>query len=342
MLHLRLVVFVSAFLALYVGSASADAVADFYRGKTVTIYIGYGPGGGYDRYARTLGMHISRHIPGNPSIIAVNKPGVSSMLLANHLAKVAPPDGTAIGAVNSALIFSPLFFGEKSNAQFNGPEMTMIGSVVSSASVLISWKTSGITSFEDLKHKELLIGSASRSGDTYLLPLAIKKVLGLKLKMILGYPGTLQAALALERGEIMGRVWDMEGIKSARPQWLEDGSINILAQLAPHKMPEVPSNVPLVKDFVPSKEDKRVLDVIFLSTSLAKPIIAPPGIPAERVKALRDAFMATTKDPKFLADMAKSRLTVAPTSGEDMEKIVKEAYAMPDAIIEKVRKTLGD
>jgi tripartite-type tricarboxylate transporter receptor subunit TctC len=244
--------------------------------------------------------------------------------------------------VNSALIFSPLFFGEKSNAQFNGPEMTMIGNVVSSASVLISWKTSGITSFEDLKHKELLIGSASRSGDTYLLPLAIKKVLGRKLKMILGYPGTLQAALALERGEIAGRVWDMEGIKSARPQWLEDGSINILAQLAPHKMPEVPANVPLVKDFVPSEEDKRVLDVIFLSTSLARPFIAPPGIPAERVKALRDAFMATMKDPKFLADMAKSRLTVAPTSGEDMEKIVKEAYAMPDAIIEKVRKTLGD
>jgi tripartite-type tricarboxylate transporter receptor subunit TctC len=342
MLRLRLTLFASAIVALCASPASADAVADFYRGKTITCYIGYEAGGGYDLYARTISKHITKHIPGNPAVLPVNKPGASSMVLANFLAKVAPRDGTVIGAVNSALIFDPLFAGPDSKAQFTGPDMTMIGNAVSSASVLVSWKTSGVTSFEDLKHKELLIGATSRTGDTYLLPLAVKKVLGVNLKIITGYPGTREAALALERGEISGRVWDMEGIKSARPQWLTDGSINLLAQLAPQKMPEVPANVPLVKDLVASEEDKRVLDVIFLSTTLARPYIAPPGVPADRIKSLRDAFMATMKDAEFLADMEKGKLSIGATSGEDMEKAVRDAYALPDAIIQKVRRTLAD
>jgi tripartite-type tricarboxylate transporter receptor subunit TctC len=342
MLRLRLAMFASVLLALCASPASADSVADFYRGKTITCYIGYEAGGGYDLYARTISKHITKHIPGNPAVTPVNKPGASSMVLANFLAKVAPRDGTAIGAVNSALLFDPLFSGADSKAQFTGPDMTTIGNAVSSASVLVSWKTSGVTSFEDLKQKELLIGATSRTGDTYLMPLAVKNVLGVNLKIITGYPGTREAALALERGEISGRVWDMEGIKSARPQWLADGSLNLLAQLAPQKMPEVPASVPLVKDFVTSEDDKRVLDVIFLSTTLARPYIAPPGVPTERAKALRDAFLATMKDPEFLADMDKLKLSVAPTSGEDMEKAVRDAYALPDAIIQKVRRTLAD
>jgi tripartite-type tricarboxylate transporter receptor subunit TctC len=323
-------------------SASADAVADFYRGKTVTMYIGYEPGGGYDLYARTIGKHMRRHIPGNPEIVPQNKPGASSMVLANFLAKVAPADGTAIGAVNSALVFEPLFSGSASKAQFEGPDLAMIGNAISSAGVLVAWHTAGVNKLTDLKDKELLIGATSRTGDTYLLPLALKKVLGLKLKIVTGYPGTREAALALERGEIAGRVWDIEGIKGTRSQWLQDGSIKILAQLAPQKMPEVPADVPLAKEFVTSEADKKVLDVIFLSTTLARPYIAPPGVPAERVKALREAFMATMKDPEFLAEMEKLRLAVGPTSGEEMEKAVKEAYALPKELVQKVRDTLAD
>ena len=149
------------------------------------------------------------------------------------------------------------------------------------------------------------------------------------MKIILGYPGTREAAIALERGEITGRVWDMEGIKAGRPQWLADGSLNIVAQLAPKKMPEVPADVPLVNDSVPNADDRRVLDVIFLSTILARPYIAPPNIPADRRQALRDAFMATMKDPAFLAETKKLQLTIDPTSGEEMERIVRDAYALP-------------
>jgi tripartite-type tricarboxylate transporter receptor subunit TctC len=162
------------------------------------------------------------------------------------------------------------------------------------------------------------------------------------LKIITGYPGTREAAIALERGEITGRVWDMEGIKAARPQWLRDGRLNIVAQLAPRRMPEVRANVPLVKDYVNNDDDKKVLDVIFISTVLARPYIAPPNIPPERVKALRDAFMATMADPEFLAETQKLQLSIDPTSGEEMQRIVREAYALPDGVIAKVRKALAD
>jgi tripartite-type tricarboxylate transporter receptor subunit TctC len=323
--------------------AAAETVAEFYRGKTITCFIGYGVGGGYDLFARTISRHMPKHIPGNPTILPMNMPGASSMLLANHLAKRAPHDGTAFGAVNSALVFDTLFAGSESKAQFTGPELTMIGNAVSSASVLVSWHTSGVTTIDDLKQRPLVVGATSRTGDTYLLPLAIKNVLGLdKMKLITGYPGTREAALALEQGEINGRVWDMEGIKAGRPHWLRDGSINLVAQLAPQKMPEVPANVPLVKDYVGNDDDKRVLDVIFTSTILARPYIAPPGIPEDRARALRDAFMATMKDPEFLAETQKLQLTVDPTSGADMERIVREAYALPESVVLKVRRALAD
>jgi tripartite-type tricarboxylate transporter receptor subunit TctC len=270
-------------------------------------------------------------------------PGASSMILANHLAKRAPQDGTAIGAVNSALVFEKLFLGDESKAQFTGPEMTMIGNAVSSASVLVAWHASGVKTFEDLREKGLIVAATSRTGDTYLLPLAIKNVLGLdRMKLILGYPGTREAAIALERGEVTGRVWDMEGIKAGRPQWLKDNLLNIIVQLAPKKMPEIPESVPLVKDYVSDPEERAALDVVFMSTILARPYIAPPNIPAERRQILRNAFMATMKDPAFLAEAQKLQLTIDPTSGEEMEKIVRDAYALPPSIVAKVRKALTE
>jgi len=321
--------------------ATAQSVADFYRGKTLTCFIGYGVGGGYDLFARTISRHMGRHIPGNPTILPVNMPGASSMVLGNHLDKRAPQDGTAIGAVNSALLFDPLFAGAETKAQFQGPEMTMIGNAVSSAAVLIAWHTSGIKTIDDLRHKPLIVGAPSRTGDTYLLPLAIKNTLGLdNLKLITGYPGTREIVIALERGELTGRVWDMEGLKATRADWIRDGTINIVAQLAPRKMPEVPASVPLVKEFVANEDDKKVLDVIFVSTILARPYIAPPGVPADRVKALRDAFMATMKDPEFIAEAEQRKLTLEPESGEELEALIRRTYATPKPIVERIGKLI--
>ncbi len=323
--------------------AAANEIADFYRGKTMTMFIGYPSGGGYDLYARTIARHIVRHIPGAPAIVPQNMPGASSMLLGNHIARVAPRDGTAIAAVNSALLFDTVFQGEASKAQFKGTDLFTIGNVVSSASVLIALTSAGVERLDELKTKPIIVGATGRSGDTYLLPLAVKRLLGLDaLKIVPGYPGTREIAVALERAEITGRVWDMEGIKAARPQWLKDGTIRILAQLAPQKMPEVPADVPLVKEFVASADDQKVLDVIFMSTILARPYVAPPGLPPARAKALRDAFMATMKDEQFLAEMTKHAMTIDPTSGEDMERIVRDAHALPPALVEQVRALLRD
>ena len=260
-------------------AAAHKSVADFYRGKTITCFIGYGVGGGYDLFARTISRHMSRHIPGNPTILPVNMPGASSMILGNHLAKRAPRDGTAFGAVNSALLFDPLFAGAESKAQFNGPDMTMIGNAVSSAAVLIAWHTTGIKT-----HRRSAPEAADRrralAHRRHLSPAAVDQERARASTISRSSPAIRARARSRSRSSaarLTGRVWDMEGIKAARPDWLKDGSINIVAQLAPSKMPEVPAGVPLVKDFVPNDDDKKVLDVIFMSTVLARPYIAPPG-----------------------------------------------------------------
>jgi tripartite-type tricarboxylate transporter receptor subunit TctC len=337
----------SALIILVLGSgahARADEeVAQFYKGKTVTCYVGYGVGGAYDFYARQISKFLPKHMPGNPKVVPENMPGASSMVLGNHLAKRAPRDGTAFGIVNSALIFDPLFTGAQTKAQFEGPEMTMVGNAVSAAAVLISSKASGVATFGDLKTKTLVIGAMTRTGDTYVLPLAMKRILNLdKLQIVTGYPGSREVLIALERGEVSGRVWDMEGMRAVRPDWVRDGSVHVLVQLASQRMPEVPDGVPLLKDFIQNDDDHKVLDVIFLTTLLARPFIAPPGIPADRVRALRQAFMATLDDPDFLAEMNKHHVDVAPMAGDDMERHVRAAYALPDPIIQKVRKALAD
>lgn len=324
------------------GHARAD-VADFYRGKTLTFYIGYEPGGAYDLYARAIGRHLSKHLPGNPVVVPSNMPGASTMVLGNYLARIAPKDGTAIAAVNSALLFDPLFNGANSRAQFKGPDMPTIANAVSAAAVLFSWKTSEVKTFADLKTKSLIIGAMTKTGDTYVIPAAVKKILGLDgLKIVTGYPGTREVVLAIERGEVQGRVWDMEGIRAVRSHWLEDGSINLLAQLAPQRMPEVPAHVPLAKDFVADADDRRTLDVIFLPTLLARPYIAPPGVPPDRLEALRRAFMATFADADFLAEMQRAQAGVAPMSGEDMERHIRDAYGLPEAVIKRIRDIVAE
>lgn len=330
-------------VGLFATPVVADPVADFYKDKTITCYIGYGVGGAYDFFGRTISKYMSAHIPGNPTIFPVNLPGASSMLMANRLAKIAPRDGTAFGIVNSALIFDPLFSGQKSKAQFTGPDMTMIGNAVSAAAVLLAWKASGVKTIDDLRSKKLIVGAMTRTGDTYILPLAMKRILQLdNMSIVTGYPGSREAVLALERGEITGRMWDIEAIKAVRPDWLNDGSINLLVQFAPHKMPEVPGDVPLVKEFVADASDKMVLDVIALSTLLARPFIAPPDIPADRVHALRTAFMATMEDPGFLTEMEKSKIMLSPMHGDEFQKIVRDTYALPEAVIQKVRDVLAE
>lgn len=336
-------------LALIAGLASpacarAQSGADFFKGRNLTVNIGYEAGGAYDLYGRVVARHLSKHVPGAPNVVPSNMPGASSMTLGNYLARVAPRDGTAIGIVNAALLFDPLFAGARSKAQFKGPDLTPIGNALSASAVLFSWKTAGVRTLDDVREKGLLIGAMTKTGDTYILPSALKKMLGLgKLDIITGYAGTREAVLALERGEIMGRVWDLEGIRATRPQWLEpDGEINVVVAIAPERTPELPAGVPLARDFLASDADRAVLDTISLTTLIARPFIAPPGLPPERTAMLRKAFMDTMRDPEYLEDMAKARANVIPMSGEDMEKYIASAYSLPDPLVARVRDILNE
>lgn len=335
---------IAAFLMALLAAlpARAQSLSEFYAGKTILMMIGYETGGSYDLYARAVGRHMVKHIPGNPRFVPQNMVGASSMVLSNHLAKVAPRDGTVIGAINPALLFDSIYNAD-SKAQFKGTDFAMIGNVVSTAPVLVALEQAGITRLDELKTKELIVGTTARTGDTYLLPLAVKNALGLKgMRLITGYAGTREAVLALERGEITGRAWSMDSIMITRPDWVKDGKLKLLALIAPRRHPDVPADVPLVKDFVTNEDDKRVLDVIFLQTLYARPYVSPPGAPAAHIKALQDAFMATVQDPEFREELNKLKLPLDATSGPDLEKAVREAHAMPPALIERVRKLLQD
>ena len=221
--------------------------------------------------------------------------------------------------------------------------MTMIGNGASAHWVMVARHSAGISSIVDLKSRDLIVGATSPVGDAYLLTRAVKEVLGLDhLKIITGYGGIREVAAAVERGEISGCVMDLEDILALRPQWLLNGDIDVLAQLSPSKMAGALVEVPLVSDFVTSDESKKVLDVIFATTMLARPIIAPPQIPQARTKALREAFSATLADPDFLTEAARIKIAPDPISGERMQEIVHDTYALPSAILSKVHSILSD
>lgn len=324
-------------------AAGAASLPDFYQGKTVALYIGAEPGGGYDLYARALSRHLGRHIAGNPAVLPMNMPGAGSMVLANYLAKLAPRDGTAIGVVGSLLLFEPLFRGPQSMAQFQGPDMTMIGNGAAAHWVFLARHSAGITSIDDLRRKTLIVGTTSPASEAYILTHAVKEILGLdQLKLAVGYRGIRDVAGALERGEISGCVMDLEDVMAAYPQWLTNGTVDIIAQFSRSTTTKAPTDAPLVADLVTDDADRTVLDAILASTTLARPLIAPPDLPPARAKALRDAFIATFNDPEFLTEMSQIHITPNPTSGEHMQDIVKKAYALPPSILARIRAVLAD
>lgn len=319
-------------------AARADGVADFYKGKTVELYIGYSVGGGYDTYARLIARHIGKHIPGNPTIVPKNMPGAGSLKLANWLHSAAPQDGTVLATIARAAPFDPLFGNDA--AQFKANEFNYIGSANNEVSVCVAVAESGIKTVEDLQTKELIVGGTGDTADTVQFPKIINAVLGTKMKIINGYPGGNDVVLAMERGEVQGRCgWSWSSVKSKKMDLVTDGKINIIMQLSTDKHPELP-DIPLVMDLAKSDDDRRLLNLIFARQELGRPYVAPPNVPAERVEALRTAFMATMKDPEFLKEAASADLELAPVSGAKVQKLVLEAYDSNPAIVERINEIL--
>jgi tripartite-type tricarboxylate transporter receptor subunit TctC len=319
---------------LPITAAWAQTPAEFYKGKSIDLQIGYTVGGGYDQYARVIARHLGKYVPGNPTIVPRNMEGAASLRLANYIYGAAPKDGTTIGAVSRGAAFDPLL--GTAGTQFDATKYNWIGSANDEVSVCAALATSGITKFEELYTKELVIGSTGTADDTYQFPAAINRVLGTKFKMITGYPGGNDVSLAMERGEVQGRCgWSWSSLKSSRLDWVRDKKMGILIQMSLSKHPDLP-DIPLITDLAKTDEQRQIFKFIFARQVMGRPYMMPPGVPQDRVDAVRKAFMETMADKDFLAEMDKMKLEVTPVPGERLQKLVEDIYKTPPDITAKV------
>ncbi len=324
---------VAAAAPILAEGAAAQSVADFYKGKNITVLIGYAPGGTYDATARLLSRHMPKHIPGNPTMIPSNLVGAGSIKAILNLYAVSPKDGTYLGMVARSYAIEPVFNPEA--AKYDPTKFNPIGSSSSEVSIAASWHTAPFKSFDDLFQREITVGSTGMTDDTGRFPLLTRNLTGAKIKIVQGYPGGNDVTLAMEREEVQGRFgWSWGSVKSRARNWLDEKKINVLFQMALNKAPDLP-NVPWIMDYVKNEQDRQALELLFAPQVTAWPLIAPPDVPADRLKALRAAFDATMKDKDFLVEATKLKLDVEPISGEEMHKLVQRLGTFDKAIVER-------
>ena len=319
--------------------ASAQSVADFYQGKQITLIVGAASGGGYDAQARLLARHIGKHIPGNPTVVVQNMPGAGSLQATNHLYNIAAKDGTTFGLIQRDMLVAKAM--NAPGVRFDVEKFNWVGNLASEIGIVTAWHTSPIKTTEDLFNKEMIVGGTGTTIDTETSPRLMNSLIGTKFRVVSGYTGTAQVLLAMERGEVMGLGdWSLSNIRSRNAQMLQDGKIRLLMQTALKKSPDLP-DVPFILDFAKTPEDRQVMEVFLSQKQAARPVLAPPGVPADRVKALRDAFMATAADPEFIQDAEKSRLEVSPSSGEELEKTVASISHVPQALMDRLKTAIS-
>jgi tripartite-type tricarboxylate transporter receptor subunit TctC len=323
------------------GSASAqDSVAQFFRGKQINLYIGTSPGGGYDTYARLLARRFGSYIPGNPTIVTQNMPGAGSNKLAGFMYSVAPKDGTAIGAIFSGAILQPLI-GDNPT-QHDPSKFIYLGNANNEVFICVARSDAPAKTFKDTFDREMILGASNEGGSTRDFPAMLDNVLGTKLRIVTGYAGSSEIVLAVERGEVQGTCgvgWS--SIIAQHPQWLTSGFAKIIAQLASKGHPTMDKmGIPLAIDFAKTDEDRKVMDLIYSQLVFGRPYVLPPGVPADRVAALRKAFMAALQDPETRAEAEKMKLDLDALGGEDVQAEVAKAYAMPPHIVERAKQAL--
>ncbi len=323
-----------------VAPAQADAISDFYKSKRVTMLIGLSTGGGYDRYARLTARFIGKYIPGKPRVISKNMPGSGSFVMANYLYNVAPQDGTVIGAPQRGVPVEKLVVGEGSIARLDALKMHWIGSLQRETSISVAWHTSGIKSYKDLYEKEFVAGGTGATGDSIVTGYIMNRLLGMKFHMVAGYPGGSEVNLAMQRGEVMGRATNSwSSIKSGDYSRVKEGKLILLFQMGAQKSkaPEL-KDVPLATDFAKDEKTRKILFLKFAVNEFGYPYVLGPGVPAERVAAVRAAFKQASEDPKLLALAKKGRMGIDPIYGEEMESLLKDMYASPPEIVEGLRE----
>jgi len=323
-----------ALVASLLTTLSAEAetsVANFYRNKNIDIYIGFSVGGVYDLNARLLSRFMGRHIPGNPTFVSRQMTGAASLTLANWLYQAAPKDGSAMGTFARGIAFNPLI-GQPAGA-IEATKFNWLGSTNDEVSICVARRESGVTRFEQMFERELVVGSTGGSGDDDQLPRLVNGVLGTKFRIVRGFPGGNEIKLAMLRGEVNGRCgWSWSSVKATEAEWLREGSISILVQLSLRRHPDLP-DTPLITDYAKTDEERQIFKVALARQVMAWPFAAPPGTPVERVAALRRAFDETLRDREYLAEAERLNLEITPVSGERIQSLIADVYRTTSAEI---------
>ena len=339
---------VATFAVLATPLACADEVADFYRGRQVNVVVGYGPGGGYDIYARLLARHLGRFIPGAPNVIVQNMPGAGSLRAVNYLYKVAPKDGSVIALFSRNMPLIGLL-GGNANAQFDPRRFTWLGSTssfVNDAYILIVRKDAPVKSIDEARRHDLpplVLGGTAEGATGNDVPIILRDTIGLHVKQVVGYPDSTAIFLAIERGEVHGRTVDLSSVKSVKPEWLKpDSGFRVLVQFARMTRHQDFPDVPTARELAKSEAARSLIELAELPYTLSRPFAAPPDIPLERANALQRAFLAAHQDPQYLEEAARLRLDVSPIVGTEVLQAIDRIARAPPELLDYIRKLLSE
>jgi len=331
-----------AFAAMMSAAGAADPVADFYRGKTIEMIIGAAAGGGYDIAGRVVARHMGRHIPGQPGLIVRNMPGATSLIMTNALYNRSPRDGTVIGMPNNTIPLEPRLklLAAAGNVAFDINRFSWIGTPVQEPQVFWVWHTAPAKSVADLKTGKIIMGATAASADNYMLSYLMNQTLGTRMEFVTGYQGQNEISLAVERGEIQGNTTGLTNLVVTKADWIRQGKIRMLLQFGSERVAEI-KEVPAVVELATSDEDREIWRFFTSKFKMARPLALPPEVPAERVKALQDAFDATMRDPLFLEEAKKIGLEINPLGGEAIGRLIAQMQATPEGLVERLRKLLA-
>ncbi len=324
--------------SLAMGPAFSQSVADFYHGKTVTLIVGSGASGNDDLYARIFAKYFPKHLPGNPTMVVENQPAAGGLVAAGQIYNTQPRDGTVIAAVMRAIPTIPLISEQQVN--FDSHKLNWLGSLSKETNIVIVMSNTPDMTFDDTFKRETVVGTTGGSSDSNVYALLLNQTLGTKFKIVGGYPGSPDLYLAMEKGEVEGRVsttWT--SLKGTKPEWIKDKKVRILAQMGMERNPELP-DVPNVLDYVKNPEDRKVYEFLLSRQEGGTPYVAPPDVPADRLAALRKAFSDTAADPDFRAEIEKFGGTVEPMTGEDLQKLVDSYYTTSPDVLKAVKAAL--
>jgi tripartite-type tricarboxylate transporter receptor subunit TctC len=326
---------------LAIAPASAQNVEQFYAHHQIRMIVGYSTGGGYDLYARLLSRYLGNHLPGKPTILPENMPGAGSLRAANYLYAAAPKDGSAIGTFSRGLAMEALL-NHSQGVMFQVPNFNWLGSITDEVSVCAFRTASGVLDWHDMQTKSYTVGGTASGSDTDIFPTVLRNMFGLKMKLVTGFPGGADVNLALQRGEVDGRCgWSWSSLISRDRQMLDSKLITITLQVGVRRHEDLP-NVPLMSELTDDPQKKAVLTLISSRQAMARPFVAPPGIPADRLKALDDAFDATMKDPAFLAEAKSLDLEVHPVDAKTLTELVQQIYASKPETLKLAAQVLGE